>query len=73
MIVLPPNPVRGAFGLIGLVCMTAGAWMLWGHATAIFLVGLFCVFDASLDEMIERITHTSRGYSFPRPDGKAQQ
>jgi hypothetical protein len=62
---LPANPIRGLLGLIALGCMTAGAWMLWGHAATLFIMGTFMAIDASVDEAIERITKTSRSSQFP--------
>lgn len=65
MIHLPSNGLRGLVGLFALVSMFAGAWILWGIGGALFAGGLFLAIDTSSDEVVERITKTTR---FPTPD-----
>ena len=58
---LPANPIRGLIGLIGIGFMIVGAGVLWGSGGAMFVGGLYVAIDLSSDEIVERITRTTRG------------
>lgn len=62
---LPANSLRGLIGFIALACMVFGALILWGIGGALFVGGLFVALDVSSDEVVERVTKTTRGKSSP--------
>ena len=57
---LPPNNARGLIGLLALFSMIVGAYLLWGGGAALLIGGLFMAIDCSADEIVERITKTTR-------------
>jgi hypothetical protein len=57
---IAPNPSRALVGFASLICMCLGAGSLWGAGAAFFVGGLFMAVDCSIDEVVERVTRTSR-------------
>jgi hypothetical protein len=62
---IPPNGPRACLGIMSYFLVGIGAAVMWGFGGAMLTLGLLLAIDVSSDEIVERVTNTTR---FPPSD-----